>query len=116
MEGESRKMSLKDKVKEVVLGYRASSDSYVKHLRKIGVEIGEDVVLFRPYNTTIDSDKTSNMLNDIEFNGMRCNIDDLKEMSVEEIDLNRKRNYIVDLEKVKEESKEHFKEFDKCLY
>ncbi len=54
MEGESRKMSLKDKVKEVVLGYRASSDSYVKHLRKIGVEIGEDVVLFRPYNTTID--------------------------------------------------------------
>lgn len=50
MEGESRKMSLKDKVKEVVLGYRASSDSYVKHLRKIGVEIGEDVVLFRPYN------------------------------------------------------------------
>lgn len=34
MEGESRKMSLKDKVKEVVLGYRASSDSYVKHLRK----------------------------------------------------------------------------------
>ena len=55
------------------------------------------------------------MLNDIEFNGMRCNIDDLKEMSVEEIDLNRKRNYIVDLEKVKEESKEHFKEFDKCL-
>lgn len=69
-----------------------------------------------PCLPVIYSDKTSNMLNDIEFNGMRCNIDDLKEMSVEEIDLNRKRNYIVDLEKAKEESKEHFKEFDKCLY
>lgn len=68
-----------------------------------------------PCLPVIYSDKTSNMLNDIEFNGMCCHIDALKEMSLESIDLNRKRNYIVDLEKVKEESKGHFEEFDKYL-
>ena len=55
------------------------------------------------------------MLNDIGFNGIRCHINDLKEMSLETIDFNRRKNYIVDLEKVKEESKGHFEEFDKCL-
>ena len=47
-------MNIKEKIKERILGYRASSESYIKHLKKIGVDIGDDVVLFRPYNTTID--------------------------------------------------------------
>ena len=48
-------MGLKDKIKVFVLGYRATSNSYIKHLKKIGVKIGDDVVLFRPFNTTIDT-------------------------------------------------------------
>lgn len=48
-------MSWKDKIKVAVLGYRATSASYTEHLKKIGVEIGNDVVLFRPMNTTIDT-------------------------------------------------------------
>lgn len=47
-------MNIKEKIREGILGYRASSESYIRHLRKIGVSIGDDVVLFRPYNTTID--------------------------------------------------------------
>lgn len=47
-------MNIKEKIRERILGYRASSESYIRHLRKIGVSIGDDVVLFRPYNTTID--------------------------------------------------------------
>ena len=47
-------MKFRDKLKVKLLGYRATSESYISHLRKIGVKIGEDVVLFRPLNTTID--------------------------------------------------------------
>lgn len=42
------------KLKRLVLGYRTTSESYIDKLKKMGVRIGEDVKLFRPYNTTID--------------------------------------------------------------
>lgn len=48
-------MNLKEKIKVAILGYRATSDSYIEHLKNIGVEVGNDVVLFRPMNTTIDT-------------------------------------------------------------
>ncbi len=48
-------MNLKEKIKVAILGYRATSDSYIEHLKNIGVEVGYDVVLFRPMNTTIDT-------------------------------------------------------------
>ncbi|MBR2280849.1 MAG: acyltransferase [Ruminococcus sp.] len=47
-------MSIKDKLRNKILGYRATSDGYIKKLRELGASIGEDVVLYRPYNTTID--------------------------------------------------------------
>ena len=47
-------MSLKDNVLKCVLGCRATSKSYIDHLRKIGIFVGEDVKLFRPMSTTID--------------------------------------------------------------
>lgn len=47
-------MNLKNKIKVKILGYRATSESYITYLRKIGVQVGEDVVLYRPLNTTID--------------------------------------------------------------
>lgn len=47
-------MKWRNKLKEKIFGYRATSSSYIAYLRKIGVKIGEDVVLYRPLNTTID--------------------------------------------------------------
>lgn len=47
-------MGLKDILKERIIGYRVTSKSYIEHLKKIGVKVGEDVILFRPMNTTID--------------------------------------------------------------
>lgn len=47
-------MIVKDVIKRLVLGYKASSKAYVNHLKKIGMDIGEDVIFFRPFNTTID--------------------------------------------------------------
>ena len=47
-------MDWKDKIKVKILGYRATSDSYIKYLKKIGIKVGDDVVLYRPLNTTID--------------------------------------------------------------
>lgn len=47
-------MSLKDVIKKKILGYRATSKSYIQHLRQIGMSIGDNVVLYRPFNTTID--------------------------------------------------------------
>lgn len=45
---------LKDKIKELVLGYRASSEAYINFLRKQGIKVGNNVKLYRPFNTTID--------------------------------------------------------------
>lgn len=47
-------MGWKEKIKVFVLGYRATSASYIAYLRKIGIRVGRDVVLFRPLNTAID--------------------------------------------------------------
>lgn len=41
--------------KRVVQGYRATSESYVSYLRSIGVEIGDDVVIFSPGSTNIET-------------------------------------------------------------
>ena len=47
-------MNVKNWIKVKVLGYRATSDIYIAHLRKIGVSIGKGVKIYRPFNTTID--------------------------------------------------------------
>lgn len=47
-------MSIKNIVRRLILGYKATSDSYIRHLKKVGVDVGENIVLFRPFNTTID--------------------------------------------------------------
>lgn len=47
-------MMLKDKIKELVLGHRASSEAYINFLRKQGIKVGTNVKLYRPFNTTID--------------------------------------------------------------
>lgn len=47
-------MNVKNWIKFKVLGYKATSDSYINHLRKIGVSVGKGVKIYRPFNTTID--------------------------------------------------------------
>lgn len=41
--------------KRLIQGYRATSESYVGHLRKIGVAVGEDCVIFSPGHTNIET-------------------------------------------------------------
>lgn len=41
-------------IKRVILGYKATSESYVQYLRKKGVSVGQNVKIFRPFRTTID--------------------------------------------------------------
>lgn len=68
LEGELKFMS---KLKEIVLGYRSSSASYIKYLRKVGVRVGENVEIFRPFNTTIDTQNPHllSIGNDVQITG-----------------------------------------------
>lgn len=47
-------MSIKESIKKIVQGKRYSSDAYVNFLRKIGVTVGEDVIIYVPSKTLID--------------------------------------------------------------
>lgn len=47
-------MNLKSIIKRIVFGYRATSQSYIDYLKRIGVKVGEGVIFYRPMNTTID--------------------------------------------------------------
>lgn len=47
-------MNIKNIIKRVFLKERASSQEYIKYLRKLGVEIGEDCDIFVPTKTVID--------------------------------------------------------------
>lgn len=41
-------------VKKLVYGHKASSQQYISHLREIGVTVGDDVVVYVPTKTLID--------------------------------------------------------------
>lgn len=45
---------IKNKIKKIIFGYKANSDSYIDHLRNIGLSIGNRVTIFDPRNTVID--------------------------------------------------------------
>lgn len=47
-------MNIKDWLKVKILGYRATSNTYIDYLRKMGVKVGKGVEIYRPFNTTID--------------------------------------------------------------
>jgi acetyltransferase-like isoleucine patch superfamily enzyme len=48
-------MGIRDVVKRAVYGYKATSETYVAHLRAIGVEVGEGCEIFCPHETSIDT-------------------------------------------------------------
>ena len=41
----------------LIWGYKGNSKSYIKHLRKNGVSIGENVTFYEPYTNYIDTQK-----------------------------------------------------------
>jgi len=47
-------MSIKESIRGLVYGYKASSEKYIAHLKRIGVSVGEDVVIYVPTKTLID--------------------------------------------------------------
>lgn len=61
------------------------------------------------------SNKTSNMLEDIGFDGGFCSIDEVANIPLEKIDYNRVNPYTVDFYNIKSKSAEHFCELDKKL-
>lgn len=48
------KINLKGFLKRVVYGERATSESYIRYLRKLGVNIGEDCIFYAPSQSPID--------------------------------------------------------------
>lgn len=45
---------IKKFLRKIVLKEKASSESYIKYLRNIGVSIGDDVIIYSPSNSLID--------------------------------------------------------------
>ena len=45
---------LKELIRKIILQERANSESYVRYLRKIGVTVGADVVIYSPLHTQLD--------------------------------------------------------------
>lgn len=45
---------IKDFVKRIVFGKTATSDSYIKYLKKLGCKIGDGTLIYEPRNTVID--------------------------------------------------------------
>ena len=59
------------------------------------------------------SNKTENMLKDIHYSGRHCMIDNLNRLSMQDIDENRRNQYIPDVNHMVEASQKHFAFLDK---
>ena len=42
------------KIMSCLLNGKGDSESYIKHLRKIGVKVGDNVIIYSPYKCDID--------------------------------------------------------------
>lgn len=47
-------MKLRDTLKKIVYGHKATSERYIAHLRSLGVKIGEECTVYAPTKTQID--------------------------------------------------------------
>lgn len=45
---------IKNMIKKIIWGYKASSEEYIQHLRSVGFSIGDDVTIYAPTKTFID--------------------------------------------------------------
>ncbi len=48
-------MKLKNIVKKIIFKEKADSNSYIKYLRKLGIDIGNDCIIYAPTKTIIDT-------------------------------------------------------------
>lgn len=48
-------MKIKEIIKKMMYSYKNSSESYVKYLKKIGVDLGKNIYIFCPKDTNIDT-------------------------------------------------------------
>lgn len=48
---------IKNFIKRLLFGHKGSSEAYIKHLRNIGMKIGDNVTIYSPRNTIIDEQK-----------------------------------------------------------
>lgn len=64
-------MSIVMSIKRMFIGYRASSKDYVNHLKEVGVSVGDNVEIFRPFNTSIDTQNPHllSIGNDVQITG-----------------------------------------------
>ena len=64
-------MIILKKIKRLILGFRSSSEDYVDYLRSIGVSVGDNVEIFRLFNTTIDTQNPHLLTigNDVQITG-----------------------------------------------
>lgn len=47
-------MKIKEIVKGIIYGYKFNDEKYIRHLRDIGMSVGEDVSIYTPMKTLID--------------------------------------------------------------
>lgn len=47
-------MGLRELARRLVYGFKASSETYVEHLRSLGMVIGDNTVIYSPTHCTID--------------------------------------------------------------
>lgn len=62
-------MIFKRWIKKIVYGSKADSDTYIQHLKKVGMSIGERVTIYDPRNTCIDETRPYliNIGNDVKI-------------------------------------------------
>lgn len=46
---------MKNIFRKLIYGYKADSNSCIKHLKEAGVKIGDDVIIYAPTKTFIDT-------------------------------------------------------------
>lgn len=46
---------MKNIFRKLIHGYKADSNSCIKHLKEAGVKIGDDVIIYAPTKTFIDT-------------------------------------------------------------
>lgn len=48
-------MKLKEMIKKIIYSYKSSSEKYIEHLKNIGIDLGENIYIFCPKDTHIDT-------------------------------------------------------------
>lgn len=102
--------------------YRGNIKEAIEVLNNSDIIVGtrfHSIILGMLLNKTvipiIYSDKTKHMLEDFKFNGKTVDIRNLDNYNIEELFTDENKKYKLNIEKIKEEAEEQFRELDKVL-